>query len=47
MSTLDICDRVMVIQDGYLAAFDTADSLRVNNPYYRLASTLAAGGALP
>jgi ATP-binding cassette subfamily B protein len=47
MSTLDICDRVMVIQDGHLAAFDTTDSLRVNNPYYRLASTLAAGGALP
>jgi len=47
MSTLDICDRVMVIQDGYLSAFDTTDSLRVNNTYYRLASTLAAGGALP
>ncbi len=47
MSTLDICDRVMVIQDGRLAAFDTTESLRANNSYYRLASSLAAGGTLP
>jgi len=46
MSTLDICDRVMVIQDGRLAAFDTTESLKANNSYYRLASTIATGGAL-
>ncbi len=51
MSTLDICDRVMVIVDGRLAAFDTTDLLRESNPYYRSASLLAAGapegGILP
>jgi ABC-type multidrug transport system fused ATPase/permease subunit len=47
MSTLDICDRVMVIQDGRLAAFDTTESLRASNSYYRHASSLAAGGTLP
>jgi ABC-type multidrug transport system fused ATPase/permease subunit len=47
MSTLDICDRVMVIIDGKLAAFDTIDFLQRHNSYYRTASTLAAGGMLP
>ncbi len=42
MSTLDICDRVMVIVDGRLAAFDTTAFLRTHNPYYRTASGLAA-----
>jgi ABC-type multidrug transport system fused ATPase/permease subunit len=43
MSTLDICDRVMVIVDGELEAFDTARSLRRKNQYYRAASAIAAG----
>jgi len=43
MSTLDICDRVMVIIDGKLVAFDTIDLLRRNNEYYRSASALASG----
>ncbi len=43
MSTLDICDRVMVILDGRLVAFDTAQGLRDENAYYRSASALAAG----
>jgi ABC-type multidrug transport system fused ATPase/permease subunit len=50
MSTLDICDRVMVIVDGRVEAFDTIDVLARNNPYYRSASVLAAGapsGQLP
>jgi ATP-binding cassette subfamily B protein len=50
MSTLDICDRVMVIVDGRLVAFDTTDLLQSSNSYYRSASTLAAGasgGRLP
>jgi ATP-binding cassette subfamily B protein len=50
MSTLEMCDRVMVILDGKLAAFDTAAGLSESNPYYRSASTLAAGasgGTLP
>jgi ATP-binding cassette subfamily B protein len=50
MSTLDICDRVMVILDGRLAAFDTRALLAQDNQYYRSASMLAAGapgGQLP
>lgn len=39
MSTLDICDRVMVILDGHLDAFDTLALLATSNPYYRSAST--------
>jgi ATP-binding cassette, subfamily B, bacterial len=40
MSTLDICDRVMVIVDGRLDAFEPFASLHVSSEYYR-----AAGGA--
>jgi ABC-type multidrug transport system fused ATPase/permease subunit len=43
MSTLDICERVMVIVDGRLEAFDAASALKSNNAYYRSASALAAG----
>jgi ATP-binding cassette, subfamily B, bacterial len=38
MSTLDICDRVMVIVDGRLDAFEPSDSLRVQSAYYRTAT---------
>jgi ABC-type multidrug transport system fused ATPase/permease subunit len=41
MSTLDICDRVMVIVDGELVAFDRIELLERNNPYFRSASMLA------
>jgi ATP-binding cassette, subfamily B, bacterial len=37
MSTLDICDRVMVIVDGRLDAFEPFDSLGARNAYYRQA----------
>ena len=50
MSTLDICDRVMVIQEGSLAAFDSRLLLQQENQYYRSASRIAAGapgGVLP
>jgi ABC-type multidrug transport system fused ATPase/permease subunit len=50
MSTLDMCDRVMVVMDGRLVAFDTKAVLREENPYYRSASLIAAGspgGILP
>jgi ATP-binding cassette, subfamily B, bacterial len=43
MSTLDICDRVMVIVDGKLVAFDTKELLEAENPYYREASAIATG----
>jgi ABC-type multidrug transport system fused ATPase/permease subunit len=50
LSTLDICDRVMVIDNGSLAAFDTTELLQQNSSYYRSASLLATaapGGQLP
>lgn len=43
MSTLDICDRVMVVVDGRLVGFDTAELLESENVYYRSAAQLAAG----
>lgn len=46
MSTLDICDRVMVIMDGRLVAFEPAELLQRNNAYYRSA-TGAGAAALP
>ena len=42
ISTLDMCDRVIVILDGHLDAFDTLTLLARNNPYYRAASTSVA-----
>jgi ABC-type multidrug transport system fused ATPase/permease subunit len=50
MSTLDMCDRVMVVMAGRLVAFDTKAVLREENSYYRSASLIAAGspgGMLP
>ena len=41
-STLDICDRVMVIVDGRLDAVEPFDELQRRNDYYRSATT---GGA--
>ncbi|HEY2571696.1 MAG TPA: ABC transporter ATP-binding protein [Solirubrobacteraceae bacterium] len=46
MSTLEICDRVMVIVDGRLVAFDTKALLQTQNTYYRHASQLAAGATI-
>jgi ABC-type multidrug transport system fused ATPase/permease subunit len=43
MSTLDICDRVMVIMGGRMVAFDTIEALREHNAYYRSASAIATG----
>ncbi|MGD0452038.1 MAG: ABC transporter ATP-binding protein [Solirubrobacteraceae bacterium] len=43
MSTLDMCDRVMVILDGHLVAFDTKAMLQEHNQYYRNASSIATG----
>jgi len=43
MSTLEICDRVMVIEAGQVEAFDTAARLSRQNAYYRFASELASG----
>jgi ABC-type multidrug transport system fused ATPase/permease subunit len=41
LSTLDICDRIMVIQDGELRAFDTPAHLEKDNDFFREALTLS------
>ena len=38
MSTLDICERVMVLVGGRLEAFDRIDALRITSVYYRSVS---------
>ena len=47
MSTLDICDRVMIVLDGRLVAFDRIDVLEQESAYYRNATAIASGGELP
>jgi ABC-type multidrug transport system fused ATPase/permease subunit len=50
LTTIDNCDRVMVIVDGRLQAFDRISDLRLNNPYYRYACEIGSfgpAGALP
>jgi ATP-binding cassette, subfamily B, bacterial len=44
MSTLESCDRVIVIVDGRVEAFDTRTALQRDNLYFRHASQLAAAG---
>jgi ABC-type multidrug transport system fused ATPase/permease subunit len=41
LSTLDICDRIMVIQDGELKGFDTPQRLEMSNDFYREALLLS------
>ena len=41
LSTLDICDRIMVIQDGELRGFDTPEQLAVTSDFYREALLLS------
>jgi ATP-binding cassette, subfamily B, bacterial len=45
MSTLDICNRVMVIEEGRVAAFDTKANLQNESTYYQHASHIATRGA--
>jgi ABC-type multidrug transport system fused ATPase/permease subunit len=42
LSTLDICDRVMVIVEGRLDAIERFDDLRARNAYYRSATSSLA-----
>ena len=44
MSTLSICDRIMVIKDGELKAFDTPSELAESSDFYREALTLSGMG---
>lgn len=41
LSTLDICDRIMVIQDGTLKGFDTPANLEQSSDFYREALVLS------
>jgi ABC-type multidrug transport system fused ATPase/permease subunit len=41
LSTLTICDRIMVIKDGELKAFDSPHSLERSSEFYREALTLS------
>ena len=41
LSTLDICDRIMVIHEGRLQGFDTPGRLEEDDPFYREALTLS------
>lgn len=41
MSTLDMCDRLMVIEGGLLLAFDSPENLRRNSDFYRQALELS------
>ena len=45
LSTIDICDRVMVIVDGRLQAFDRVTELEVNSAYYRSSSQIGGSTA--
>ena len=41
LSTLEICDRIMVIGEGRLEGFDTRERLAATNPFYRKALELS------
>ena len=41
LSTLAICDRIMVILNGALEGFDASDKLEAGNPFYREALRLS------
>jgi ABC-type multidrug transport system fused ATPase/permease subunit len=43
LSTVEMCDRVMVIVGGHLEAFDTVAKVREHNAYYRAAAALSGG----
>jgi len=41
LSTLDDCDRIMIIQHGVIVAFDTPANLRESENFYTEALTLS------
>lgn len=41
MSTLEMCDRIMVVEGGRVMAFDTPEALRRNSDFYRQALVLS------
>ena len=47
MSTLDICDRIMVIEEGRVSAFDSPAALRKDSDFYQNAMAVAGISADP
>ncbi|MEV8024637.1 ABC transporter ATP-binding protein [Microbacterium sp. NPDC080220] len=45
LSTLAICDRVMVVADGTIAGFDSAENLRHDNHYFKEVSEISGRAA--
>lgn len=45
MTTLDICDRVMVVTNGRIEAFDNHSALLDQSSYYRSATAISSGAA--
>lgn len=41
LSTLEFCDRIMVVQDGRVVAFDSAETLERDSEFFREALTIA------
>jgi ABC-type multidrug transport system fused ATPase/permease subunit len=41
LSTLDVCDRIMVVYEGSIQGFDTPDRLEATDPFYREALQLS------
>jgi ABC-type multidrug transport system fused ATPase/permease subunit len=41
LSTLDVCDRIMVIHDGQLQGFGTSSYLEANDPFYQEALVIS------
>lgn len=44
MSTLDLCDRIMVIEEGYVTGLDSPSALRDTNTFYQEALAVAGLG---
>ncbi|GAA6524407.1 ABC transporter ATP-binding protein [Intrasporangium sp. DVR] len=47
MSTLDICDRIMVIETGRMTAFDSPSALRAHSEFYEKAMAIAGIPPIP
>ena len=47
LSTLDMCDRIMVIQDGEMKGFDAPSTLEQSSDFYREALALSGDALMP
>jgi ATP-binding cassette subfamily B protein len=44
LSTLSLCDRILILNDGRMEAFDTADTLERTNEFFQEAVRIARAG---